>query len=116
MQTVRAIFVGDEPTGRTRTPFRHAKCAERLSQWIDYLIDDDDYIIVNQSDTSIVEFYTLAALGVPFVALGVKASSVLKKLDLSHFKLPHPSGLNRQINNKARLTIALMHCRAYLSC
>ena len=34
------------------------------------------------------------------VALGNVASNALNKIGLKHFKMPHPSGLNRQLNNK----------------
>lgn len=34
------------------------------------------------------------------VALGKSASSVLTKLNLKHFAAPHPSGLNRKLNDK----------------
>ena len=34
------------------------------------------------------------------VALGNVASNALNKIDLKHFKMPHPSGLNRQLNDK----------------
>jgi len=35
------------------------------------------------------------------VALGKAASGVLSKLGLKHFEAPHPSGLNRKLNDKA---------------
>lgn len=113
---IKCIFIGDAPnkSARSRTPFVHAKCAPRLQEWIDYLIGNEDYIIVNQSDVSIVDIERLMIEHkcVNLVALGNKAYSKFKEIGL--FKLPHPSGLNRQINNKAKLTIALMHCKDFL--
>lgn len=35
------------------------------------------------------------------VALGKAASGVLTKLGLKHLEMPHPSGLNRKLNDKA---------------
>ena len=34
------------------------------------------------------------------IALGNTASETLNKINIPHFKMPHPSGLNRQLNNK----------------
>lgn len=112
MSTVKAILVGDEPTGPSRTPFRHAKCAARLLEWVDYLIDEDDYVIVNQSDYTYLEFSELCIKYnlPPVVFLGTKA----KKKFVHGFLLPHPSGLNRQLNDKAKLWLALRRCKAYL--
>lgn len=106
---IKCIFVGDEPNAqaRTNTPFRHARCAERLNSWIDYLVDDHDYIIVNQCDGP-------TDFSVPVVALGTKASKYLTKLLVPHFVLLHPSGLNRQINDKAKLFLMLRACKAFL--
>ena len=49
------------------------------------------------------------------VTLGKIADSALNKINLKHFALPHPSGLNRQINDKEfindRLTQLSIYCR-----
>lgn len=111
---IKCIFVGDEPnaSAQSRTPFRHARCAPRLLQWIDYLVGDDDYIVINQCDYKDFELRNLFGKHMlPMIALGNKASSRLK---MSHFKLPHPSGLNRQINDKAYMFKVLRACKAYL--
>lgn len=115
---IKAIFVGDEPTGPTRTPFRHAKCRERLQSWIDYLVGDDDYILVNQADfcnkcpDDCIELLLFAHPHVPVIALGNKASNCVAPCD--HFKLPHPSGRNRQLNDKAKLWLKLRACKRYI--
>jgi len=50
----------------------------------------------------------------PFVAFGTNASKFLKKNNIPHFKLPHPSGLNRQINDKAYIISKLDECKKYI--
>jgi len=48
------------------------------------------------------------------VALGEFASDALSKIGIDHFKLPHPSGLNRQLNDKAFVDKVLYECKKYM--
>lgn len=48
------------------------------------------------------------------VTLGAEARKVVLLLALSHFPLPHPSGLNRQINEKERLERSLLECKNWI--
>lgn len=48
------------------------------------------------------------------VALGNTASHALRKLKLPHFKLPHPSPRNRQLNDPADIQNRLEKCREYV--
>jgi hypothetical protein len=49
------------------------------------------------------------------VALGGFPSKALSKLDVDHFVLPHPSGLNRKLNDKSYEREVLKNCSDYLS-
>jgi len=49
------------------------------------------------------------------VALGNVASEVLTKLDKDHLKMPHPSGLNRLLNNKEYEKQKLSELNEYVS-
>jgi hypothetical protein len=48
------------------------------------------------------------------VALGGFPSKALSKLDVDHFVLPHPSGLNRKLNDKEYEREVLRSCSEYL--
>jgi len=48
------------------------------------------------------------------LALGSKVSDILDLMGINHFKLPHPSGLNRQLNNKTYIYSTLRSCKNYL--
>lgn len=48
------------------------------------------------------------------VALGGLVSNHLNKMNVSHYTLPHPSPLNRQINNLAYISQRLQECKEYL--
>lgn len=49
------------------------------------------------------------------VALGNFAAEALMKAGIHHFKLPHPSPLNRQINDVEFINRCLSECRDFLS-
>jgi hypothetical protein len=49
-----------------------------------------------------------------FIALGAYASGLLELLEVKHFQLPHPSGLNRKLNNSEELEQQLRLCRIYI--
>lgn len=48
------------------------------------------------------------------VALGGVASAVLKRMGVDHFKLPHPSGRNRQLNDPSVEKRALKELKQWL--
>ncbi len=98
------IFVGDKPSSIMKSdakPFEGAKSEARLTEWI-LLVKAPGmkFYVVNQCDTgSLTGMVVFAHIyGYPIVALGNIASKALGKV--KHFKLPHPSGLNRQVNNQ----------------
>lgn len=49
------------------------------------------------------------------IALGGFVSGVLKRANIRHFTLPHPSPLNRNLNSKEYENRCLEECRLYLS-
>ena len=48
------------------------------------------------------------------IALGGFASKALQKLHISHFVLPHPSGLNRRLNDREYEKKVLRECYEYV--
>jgi len=48
------------------------------------------------------------------LALGSFVSEALDKIEVPHFKLPHPSPLNRQLNDKSFEDSMLVECAKYL--
>lgn len=49
------------------------------------------------------------------VALGQYASCALRKAGVEHFQMPHPSGLNRQLNNKDFVEMKLNEFKNYIN-
>lgn len=48
------------------------------------------------------------------LALGGFVSETLNRLHIEHYKLPHPSPLNRLLNEKAYEEMVLKECKEYL--
>lgn len=111
------LFVGDDlsPKAKTPVPFKGAACEKRLNEWIATLgFDRKDVKIINRTDKNFQLAVMLAAhRGLPIVALGNNASSAVTPVP--HFKLPHPSGRNRQINNKEFISAKLYECKKWLN-
>ena len=48
------------------------------------------------------------------VALGKEASIILDEEIIPHFRIPHPSGLNRSLNDPKLVNKFLKECKAYV--
>lgn len=109
------LFIGDEPVKGNTIPFKDAKCWPRLQEWIKQVGAPGDSIkIVNRVSKYFDAFVIWAHQdGYPIIALGNKASDAL--MTIPHFKLPHPSGLNRQINDKEFIKKQLNACKSYIN-
>lgn len=111
------IFVGDEPSKLNTDPevaFVGSKSMPNLQKWIDFL-DPEDPRITNSHTDALVEAVALAYFrGATVVALGNKASERLKKRNIEHFRLPHPSPKNRVLNDKNFIDSELEKCKNYL--
>ena len=99
-------------------PFEGAACEKRFKSWLKYLKLKNKWpevLLINQSDWFYEDFsiwyYDCGYKKI--IALGNNASKALK--GLPHFKLPHPSGLNRQTNDKKFINQKLRECRKWLN-
>ena len=112
------VFVGDKPSRLNKDPnlaFVGAKCYKRLLKWITFL-DAENYKLINShnSDCSLAIQYLNIFPHIKFIALGKVASARLQRLDVVHYKLDHPSGLNRKLNDKQYEFDMLNKCREWL--
>lgn len=110
------LFVGDKPSKRMKQgaePFVGAACERRLQQWIHQLDVGHYYIVNSVNPEHILTINLWIVLGAAIVALGNNASKALGQN--AHFKLPHPSGRNRQINDKEFIEMRLLQCKEYIT-
>lgn len=116
---VKTIFVGDKPSPRMKPgakAFDGAVCYKRLIEWVKYL-NAYPSTVFNRNDIELIGWMTLSMLesnNIKFIALGNKASDYLKDMHVDHFKLPHPSGRNRKLNNKKYVEEQLELALTYL--
>ncbi len=110
------LIVGDKPSKRTHPniPFKGAACEKRLYTWIKTITDKTPRFINRVSPFFETAVYMALHAGMPIVALGTAASNALKRDKIPHFKLPHPSGRNRLLNNKDYINMVLLECRSWL--
>lgn len=111
------IFLGDKPSPRMKenaNPFEGATCRKRLYTWIETVMkgNKSEIQIKNQVDHDYFTMYMWYIKGNTIIALGNNASKALK--DTPHFKLPHPSGRNRKLNDTNYIVSELNKCRNYL--
>lgn len=118
------VFVGDKPSKQNLspdTPFVGTQSYKRLLEWIWHLDADINLIkMCNRSDENYRKYiglYKYFGERVKIIALGKNAARTLRE-DLGNhktfFELPHPSGLNRTINDKPLMKRKLADCRKWL--
>jgi len=115
------IFVGDRPSKRNTDPkiaFAGTASEKRLFDWIIEL-DIFTYQAVNayqlNGRADIDSWIHLRKhMLTPIVALGNNAAKALDLLKIPHFKLPHPSGRNRKLNDKNYIAEELKKCKEWL--
>lgn len=126
---LKVLFVGQNPSKKNDNPlipFIGTKSHARLLEWIEYLGITNYYMtnVFNQVELpTLTEIYSQAKhlqenvntnKPTHIIALGMLAHNVLTELGINHYTLPHPSGLNRRLNDKAYLHKKLDRCKKYL--
>lgn len=112
---MRVLLVGANPSKKnlfSHVPFVGTKSEKVLNEWIEFL-DLKNYTIINASDRVLEKGEKLQVGDFNIerlvresekhdvvIALGADASKACSLCAIEHYKLPHPSGLNRQLNDK----------------
>ena len=123
------VFVGDKPSKKNldpNVPFVGTKSYRTLLDWILQLdVDVSDVVICNSADFKkecegfyLVEKANSITCLEPtdkIIALGNNADKYLKSLGVTyHYKIDHPSGLNRKLNDKKYVKEMLTSCKQYI--
>lgn len=114
---IEVMFVGDEPSSKNHMPevaFVGTKSYEVLKSWIIRFWPIGVTLENSHNAKSLKAIRYYYNLGYRVVALGNKASERLTKMNIEHFKLPHPSGRNRKLNDKKFIDLELEKCKNYL--
>ena len=126
------LFVASNPSHLNYDPlipFAGSRSEKNFKEWAEFLapegykvINAADQVTYNnrriaKSEINIVDFKTKILNNKPtkIIALGTTASMALEMAGEVFFKLPHPSPLNRFLNNKVYLDAVLQECKEWLS-
>ena len=114
-------FIGDKPSKcniNTEVAFVGTRSYKTLLEWIHRmnlsinnicLFNADDFIRkVNKEEILTIHEHD------QIVALGREASIALDKAVLPHLRIPHPSGLNRKLNDPREVNRFLKECKEYV--
>jgi len=124
---MRILLVGQNPKEiiQVEHPFYESRSIKTLGKWVVrlHLGWNDNVFYTNASNklgkitlkdaNPYLSCYSLTSDKI--IALGNYASRALKKLNVDHFKLPHPSGLNRKLNDKKWVDEQLALCKDWLN-
>ena len=119
---MKILVVGMNPSKKGRVGDKENPSIKKLHEWMTHLgVLHFSFSNVNDSTQHLplskVDYDRLQQLVDGYdkiLALGGYASSALNRIDTRHFKMPHPSGLNRQLNDKSFVKSMLKDCRKYL--
>lgn len=111
------LFVGDRPSRLNKDPevaFIGSRSEKVLMSWIKKINPTEAFLINSHTHILLLRIEVYNNLGDAVVALGNIASKRLEKAGIPHFKLPHPSGRNRKLNDKTFIDKELKKCKTYL--
>lgn len=112
------LIVGQNPSSAKKA--RKNDSLDRLLDWCTaWKLDKWDFMNCSDEpgDKYTIDFDRLKDAGQQFdkiIALGNVASNALKKVGVDHFKMPHPSPLNRQLNDKQFEKTMIEECYNYI--
>ena len=120
----KILVIGLNPSNRPTHGNRHVKNStfDRLHRWMDE-IEVEHFSFMNVNDrrgrTTMkdVDFETISEVSYTYtriVCLGGFVSRVLERMGIQHFRMPHPSPLNRQLNDKDYERKMIDECRRYV--
>jgi hypothetical protein len=114
------LFVGDEPSKKNLYPdvaFAGTKSFDTLVGWATKKLNLALYQFTMVNSVSTQDWARIGfhwGVGSPIIALGIKAEKRLRKMGISCYPLPHPSGRNRKLNNKEYVDSELQKCYLWL--
>jgi len=116
----KLLLVGDKPSSKntdSAIAFIGTASHTRLQKWLAVILDNEAKIqLINRVDPRFDQHLIYATLNsFQIIALGEEASKALIAYGVTNFfKLPHPSGRNRKLNDKQYEMKILQECKTWL--
>lgn len=128
MTDLKVLFVGSSPSKKNKVswvPFVGTRSGKVLESWMQQLgvqgkvMNVYPKVSTNPLNRGEIMFHLdrLSRTAKRFdkiIALGDVAHKALLDADVEHFVLPHPSGLNRKLNDKEYVKDILAKCKIFL--
>ena len=126
------LFVASNPSKLNHDPniaIIGSKSEKTFNSWVQYLAPNSEYSVVNVSDKitdkrplrksefDLKKLYNHVSnpLVTKIIAMGNIASCALEEIGVEFYKIPHPSPLNRFLNNKVQVKAVLKECKKWLN-
>ena len=112
--------MGDKPSSKNAdhdVAFVGTKSHRRINEWLEEILEEEaDVILINRIDPAFSQHLIYATLNnYRIIALGEEAATALMQHGVvNYFKLPHPSGRNRKLNDKKFVSDILQKCKNWL--
>lgn len=119
----KVLVVGMNPSTKQTLKGKQNGSFKKLESWmtecgVSYFSFVNTFDDPSEAKFSKVDYQRLYQLTQDYdriVALGGFVSSVLSKINISHFKLPHPSLRNRLLNDKSYEQSIVKQCKEYIN-
>ncbi len=111
---MRLLVVGLTPSRR----YGKSPTVKNLKKWLETLevqySSFSNLYLYPGDKLSLASIISVSSDYSKIIALGNKVSEVLTLAGINHFKMPHPSGLNRKLNDPKYVHEQLQACKNYL--
>ena len=120
---MNVLVIGMNPSNKPTLKGKSNATFKKLECWMDHL-NIQHFSFCNTFDEpseakfSKIDFQRLCTLTSQYdkiLALGGFVSESLNRIDVKHFRLPHPSPRNRLLNDKLYEKKILKQCKEYLN-
>jgi hypothetical protein len=119
----KVLVIGMNPSTKPTLKGKPNATFRKLEQWmtqcnVDYFSFCNTFDETSEAKHSKVDFKRLCTLTSQYdkiLALGGFVSVCLNKVNVDHFKLPHPSPRNRLLNDKSYEKKIITQCKVYLN-
>jgi hypothetical protein len=120
---MKVLVIGHSPSSREYCPRKGNPSINRLNRWLDecgveiYSFSNacaHHAVSLKKDNIDRTFIYEISNTYHKILGLGNEVNNILKKMDIEHFSLPHPSPLNRNLNDKAYEKKIINNLKSYL--
>lgn len=120
---MKVLVIGHSPSSREYCPRKGNPSINRLNRWLDecgveiYSFSNacaHHAVSLKKGNIDRTFIYEISNTYNKILGLGNEVNNILKKMDIEHFSLPHPSPLNRKLNDKAYEKKIINNLKSYL--